>query len=106
MSSAARVGRKAQCQPRSRISDTATPRSSSVSSGDSAPSANNGKATISSAAGAMAMSHAERWREDLSDFKTSEIHITAQEQDIRIDAGHESPRNSKRTLFLAGRLKF
>jgi len=37
------VGRKAQCQPSSRINTTATTASSTVSAGDNAPSTNSGK---------------------------------------------------------------
>lgn len=68
-SSAAKVGRKAQCHPRSlmRIAPTAT--SSAVSSGERPPSANKGIPTIWIASARMATNQALRCSGDLMVFK-------------------------------------
>src|SRR5258708_26894390 len=69
MSSAARVGKKAQCHPRRRIRAKATIRSSSESAGDTPPSAKNGNATIWRASAAMATAQARRCSGAFSELK-------------------------------------
>jgi len=60
ISSATSVGRKAQCQPSKRTKMIPTTTSRTLSAGESAPSANSGKAAIWIASAIKATTHAHR----------------------------------------------
>src|SRR4029077_13761932 len=74
-SSAARVGRKAQCHPNSSIRTTAAAASSTTSTGERPPGTKSGKATICMASAAIATSQASRSFGDLIPFINSNTFI-------------------------------
>src|SRR5437016_2642911 len=75
MSSAAAVGRKAQCHPRRRQRIAPAAISSTISGGEKPPSAKKGNAPICTASATMATSQASRCSGDLASLRKSKVNI-------------------------------